>query len=74
MPVTSFTGVDSARAVLVEDAKFPATKSELIVAQGWKVIDATHDKRVHLSEALSEIPDKTYSSLDQVLSELRVVL
>jgi len=74
MPVTSFIGVESAKAVLAEDAKFPITKPELIVEQGWKVIDASQDRRIHLSEALSKIPDKTYSSLEQVMTELRVIL
>jgi hypothetical protein len=74
MPVTSFTGADSAKAVLAEDAKFPISKSELIVEQGWKVIDASQNKRIHLSEVLSKIPDKTYPSLDQVMIELRVIL
>lgn len=74
MPVTSFTGADSAKAVLAEDPKFPISKSELIVEQGWKVIDASQNKRMHLSEVLSKIPDKTYSSLDQVMIELRGIL
>ena len=74
LPVTSYRGAESAQAIMAEDAKFPITKSELIVEQGWKVIDATDNKRVHLSEALSKIPDKTYSSLNEVMTELRVVI
>ena len=66
MPVTSFTGVDSVRAVLAEDAEFPASKAELIEDQGWKVVDVTLDKRVHLSELLSSIPEKTYNDVDEV--------
>jgi uncharacterized protein YecE (DUF72 family) len=52
IPVTSFTGVDSAREVLAEDARFPLSKSELIDTQGWKVVDLRLNKRVHLSELL----------------------
>jgi uncharacterized protein YecE (DUF72 family) len=66
IPVASFTGIDSVRAVLAEDAKFPASKSELIKDQGWKVVDVTTDKKVHLSELLSDIPEKTYVSIDEV--------
>jgi hypothetical protein len=33
IPVTAFTGVDSARAVLAEDGQFPMSKSELIEKQ-----------------------------------------
>lgn len=71
MPVTSFTGVDSARAVLSEDAKFPSSKAELIESQGWKVVDLSMDKRVHLSELLSTIPEKTYSDVDEIAKELK---
>jgi uncharacterized protein YecE (DUF72 family) len=72
MPVTSFTGVDSARAVLSEDAVFPSSKAELIEHQGWKVVDVTADKRVHLSELLSDIAEKTYNDVDEVAKELRI--
>ena len=74
LPVTSFTGVDSAKEVLAEDAQFPASKSELMLDQGWKVIDVTSDRRAHLSEILEKMPEKTYGSLEEVIAELRVVL
>jgi uncharacterized protein YecE (DUF72 family) len=74
IPVTEFTGVDSARVVLSEDAQFPLSKSELIENQGWKVIDLTLDQRIHLSELLSKVPDKTYNSIDEVTEVLETVL
>ncbi|MCW4053591.1 MAG: DUF72 domain-containing protein [Candidatus Bathyarchaeota archaeon] len=74
IPVTDFTGVNSARAVLVEDAQFPLSKSKLIEKQGWKVIDLTLDKRVHLSEFLAKVPDKTYNSIDEVAAALEAVM
>ncbi len=74
LPVTSYIGVDSAKAILAEDTQFPTTKSELYVKQGWKVFDLSQTKRMHLSEVLNKIPNKTYSSLDEVIEELRVVL
>jgi hypothetical protein len=66
--------VDSARAVLSEDAVFPSTKQTLINDQGWKVVDLTAEKRVHLSDLLSKIPDKTYLSLEEVLGSLKSIL
>jgi uncharacterized protein YecE (DUF72 family) len=72
--VTQFTGVDSARAVLGEDARFPSTKAELIEHQGWKVIDLTEKKKAHLSELLSKLPDKTYPSLETVVQELETIV
>ena len=69
--VTQFTGVDSARAVLSEDARFPSTKTELIETQGWKVIDLTSNKRAHLSDVLSKIPERTYKSMEELTQTLR---
>jgi uncharacterized protein YecE (DUF72 family) len=70
--VTSFTGIDSARQVMSEDARFPSSKAELIEDQGWKVIDLAPSKRVHLADLLSKIPDKKYCDLDEVVSVLEV--
>ena len=70
LPVTQFRGVASAKAVLSEDAKFPASKQTLIEDQGWKVFDATADRRLRLSEWLQEIPDKVYGSLDEVVKAM----
>jgi uncharacterized protein YecE (DUF72 family) len=70
MPVTSFTGVDSMRAVLAEDTVFPSSKGELIADQGWKVVDLTSEKRAHLSELLARIPEKTYNDVDEVVQVL----
>jgi len=74
LPVTNYLGVESAKAVLAEDATFPSTKSSLIEDQGWKVIDLTADKRVHISEVLALIPNRSYSSLDEVTRELKAIL
>jgi uncharacterized protein YecE (DUF72 family) len=74
VPVTDFTGVDSVRAVLFEDTQFPISKSELIEKQGWKVIDLTLDKRVHLTEILVNVTDKTYNSVDEVVAALEAIM
>jgi uncharacterized protein YecE (DUF72 family) len=74
MPVTAFTGVASARAVLSEDANFPMSKAELVENQGWKVIDLTVEKRVHLSELLFKIPEKSYGSVNEVVEVLEAVI
>ncbi len=74
VPITDFTGVDSARAVLFEDTHFPLSKTELIEKQGWKVIDLTLDKRVHLSDLLVSIPDKRYDSINDIAEALEEVM
>lgn len=68
--ITQFTGVAAAKAVLFEDAKFPATKQALIEDQGWKVFDATSSKRLRLSEWLVQIPDKVYNDIEEVTQAL----
>jgi uncharacterized protein YecE (DUF72 family) len=71
LPVTAYTGIYSAQAVLSEDITFPISKAELKAKQGWKVVDLTPDRRVHLSGVLANLPEKTYSSLDEVIKDLR---
>jgi hypothetical protein len=73
MPVTQFNGVESAKSVLSEDAKFPASKAELVRQQGWKVVDLTSEKRVHLSDLLSKIPEREYNRLEEVVEALEAV-
>ena len=70
IPVTPYAGIESAKAVLSEDARFPASKKGLIEQQGWKVVDLTPDKRVHLSEVLVNLPEKTYRDLNEVVKAL----
>jgi uncharacterized protein YecE (DUF72 family) len=72
LPVTSFVGLDSIRSVLCEDAKFPTSRKNLILDQGWKVVDLTTDSRIHLSKILSNIPEKNYDSVGEVLGALEV--
>jgi len=68
--LTRFVGVESAKSVLSDDAKFPISKNDLISTQGWKVFDATPDKRIHLSDWLQSVPDKIYTSLDDIATAL----
>jgi uncharacterized protein YecE (DUF72 family) len=74
LQATKSVGASSAKAVLAEDAVFPSSKAQLIADQGWKVIDLTADKRVHLGDVLGKIPERTYRSLDEVAIELKAVV
>ena len=74
IPVTALTGIDSVKAVLQEDAEFPSTKNQLIKDQGWKVIDLTSRKRVHLSDLLSKLPEKSYHSVQEVTKEIEAFM
>ncbi len=64
-------GLASLRSVLEEDAKFPASKSELIEKQGWKVFDLTEQEHVHASTLLGKLPDRIFGSAEEVVKDLR---
>ncbi len=68
--VTGSKGQQSLRKVLMEDARFPATKSKLLKAQGWKIVDLTEDKRVRASSLLERLPDKEFGSVEEVMNNL----
>lgn len=68
--VTKSTGLSSLQTVLEEDAKFPATKTELIEQQGWKVFDLTGDEHVHASVLLERLPDGRYAGVEEVVMAL----
>jgi len=69
--VTKSTDLSSLREVLSEDAKFPSTKQQLLLHQGWKMIDLTKTKRVLASEILEKLPEQTYRSAEEVVQTLR---
>jgi uncharacterized protein YecE (DUF72 family) len=74
LQVTGQTGLDSLGEVLKEDTKFPASKSEIIARQGWKLFDLTVDKRIRAGEVLSRLPARTYSSHKELMDSLEPLL
>ncbi len=68
--VTKSTGIDSLKEVLQEDARFPSNKEELIQHQGWKIVDLTTEERVHASDLLQKLPEKTYNGIDDITEVL----
>lgn len=72
--ITGFTGAESLRAVLKEDAKFPSTKQELVQSQGWKLFDLSKDERAHARDYLEQLPERTYDNVDEVMDVLDVKL
>jgi hypothetical protein len=69
--VTKSKGLESLKSVIEEDAKFPATKSELIEKQDWKVFDLTNTEHVHASTLLEKLPKRKYGSLEEVTKDLK---
>lgn len=69
--VTRSTGVLSLEEILSEDAKFPATKQDLVRSQGWKLFDLTETERTHAKEFLQKIPERTYNDIGEVIHTLK---
>jgi uncharacterized protein YecE (DUF72 family) len=69
--ITRSTGLESLMAVMKEDAQFPSNKQELINNQGWKLYDATSEKRVRASETLQKLSEKNYETLEDVITALK---
>jgi len=69
--VTHGIGVDSVLEVLEEDAQFPASTSELIKSQGWKVCEWKDDQQLRLSDILLRIEERRFDSLSDLATELR---
>ena len=69
-PVTRETGQQALKEVLSEDTVFPVTKGELVTSQGWKVIDLQRNHRIHASLLLQRLPDRSFSSVEDILTTL----
>jgi len=69
--LTGQVGLDSLGLVLQEDAIFPTTRSNLIEKQGWKLFDKTSEERAWAKQVLEKLPDRTYRTVNDVLSSVR---
>jgi uncharacterized protein YecE (DUF72 family) len=69
--LTGQVGLESLGEVLKEDARFPSTKSQLVANQGWKIYDKNPEERVRAGEVLDKLPERTYTTLDDVLASLK---
>ncbi len=69
--VTKAKGLASLKIMLEENAKFPASRDELIEKQGWKVFDLTETEHVHASVMLEKLPERKYVSMEDVIGTLK---
>jgi len=67
---TPSRGLGSLEAVLLPDARFPASKHELVQRHGWKVIDLDDGARAHADRLLSALPRQTFGSVGEVVQAL----
>ncbi len=70
-PATRRVGIEAVREALEPDARFPATREDLIQDQGWKVIATERRGNVHAGELLERLPSRAYTSLPEVIAALR---
>jgi uncharacterized protein YecE (DUF72 family) len=68
--LTGQVGLESLIEVLSEDTRFPISKSRLVNEQGWKLFDVTAEERVRARVFLERLPEKTYATINEVLSSL----
>ena len=69
--LTGQVGLESLSEVLSEDARFPTSKSRLVNEQGWKLFDITAEERVRAHVFLERLPEKIYTTVNEVVSSLR---
>ncbi len=72
--ITDSTALSSLEEVLREDAYFPSTRQQLINNQGWKLFDQTVAERAHAADLLQKLPEKTYTSVGDVIATLQSVM
>src|SRR2546430_2221625 len=68
----SARGAASLQEVLRPDARFPATREDLVKDHGWKVVDLDDRTRVHATRLIEKLPSRSYRSLADVLSEIEI--
>ena len=68
--LTNNVGIKSMREML-EGIKFPATRSIIFKAIGWKLVELEDVKQVKVDQLLKDIPPKTYNNADEVMQEVR---
>ena len=69
-PATKGRGLEGLREVLAPDARFPATREELLEGHGWKVIAAEGRGNIHASELLGRLPPRRFGSLSDMIAQL----
>jgi uncharacterized protein YecE (DUF72 family) len=69
-PITRGRGGEALREVLLDDARFPATKAELIQHHGWKVLETSSGTQARVEAVLGALPGGRYGSVNEVLEAL----
>jgi uncharacterized protein YecE (DUF72 family) len=68
--VTSSESVESVVERVREEAKFPASRADLIRAHGWKICDWSADAQLRVGDVLRHVPNRSYSYLSDLIGAL----
>jgi len=69
---TKGQGTLAVAEVLEPDARFPATRGQLLRDHGWKVVGTADGRNVHAEEFLARLPDRKFLSLAQAVRAMEV--
>jgi uncharacterized protein YecE (DUF72 family) len=69
--ITRSTGLASVKEV-AEKTRYPTTKSMLIKRLGWRLAEAEEGKQVRLEKLLTNLPSKSFNSVDELVKEIRL--
>jgi len=68
--LTGAVGLESIKSV-IERTKYPVAKSVLLKRLGWKLVELEEGKQTRLDKLLKNLPSKSYSSVKEVLREIK---
>lgn len=57
---------------IIEQTRYPASKSALLKKLGWRLVEIEEGKQVRLDELLKALPPKTFNNPEEVLMELKL--
>jgi len=70
--ITSSTGLESVKEV-VEKTRYPIAKGMLIKRLGWRLVELEEGRQVRLETVLADLHSKTFSSVDELVKEVKSV-
>jgi len=70
--ITSSTGLESVKEV-VEKTRCPIAKGMLVKRLGWRLVELEEGRQVRLETVLADLHSKTFSSVDELVKEVKSV-
>lgn len=70
--ITGSVGLASVKRV-AEKVRYPIAKSMLFKRLGWRLVEVEEGKQMRLEALLTDLPSKSYGSLEQLIDEIKAV-